>query len=445
VAPLSYGQHGIWVIQELEPESTAYTIAAAFRLPEAVNRPALRRALDTLVDRHPVLRTTFPLRDGQPVQLVRPSGQAAFREHETVDLDEAALIRRLTRAARAPFELETGPLLRVDLFGRPGSEVLLVAAHHIVTDFWSMSILARELGECYTAYAGGGEPTLPPPSATYLDVVEWQHAVLSDERRAGPLASYWDGEVGAGIPALALPAVDATPGGGCAFSLTPALTQQLRSGAAAENVTPYVVLLTAFQALLHHHTGQDDLVLGASVAARTRPEFADVVGCCTTPVIIRSRTATDERFRALLARTQDRVIGALEHQDYPLPLLAKRHRRAHRGNLFDAIVTFNRSPEHGDDLAALLMLGPPGVRRRLGSLLVENLPLPPDESRLPLELVMAEVSGETRGLLRYRGDALSAEGAAELTRRFVEILETVVLNPDTTIDALAPAALVETR
>jgi acyl-CoA synthetase (AMP-forming)/AMP-acid ligase II len=439
LAPLTYGQRWMWLVQQLEPESTAYTIAAAFRLPESVDRPALRRALDALVARHPVLRTTFPVRDGQPVQLVRPSGHAAYREHDTAELDEAALIQRLTSAARAPFDLEAGPLLRVDLYGQPGGEVMLLAVHHIVTDFWSMSILARELGVCYTAYTRGLDPALPPPNATYLDVVDWQHTVLGDEALAGPLERYWDGQVGAGVPALALPAVDAAPGGSRPFSLSPALTRQLRSRAAAEKVTPYVLLLATFQTLLHRHTGQNELALGAGVAARTRPEFAEVVGCCTNLVIILSHAEAGESFRALLSRTQERVVGALEHQDYPMTLLAKRHRAARRGGLFDALFTWNRSPDHGEDLAALLMLGPPGVRRSIGSLQVENFPLPPDESRLPVELVMADVAGATHGLLRYRGDSLEDGAAAQLVRRFVDMLEAVAADPDVPFDELAPS------
>jgi non-ribosomal peptide synthetase component F/aryl carrier-like protein len=442
VAPMSYGQRWMWFVQQLEPESTAYTIAVALRLPNSVDFSALRRALDTLVSRHPILRTTFPVRNGEPVQLVHPSGQAGYQEHDAHDLDETALVQCLTSAARKPFDLESGPLLRLDMYRRPGGEVLLLSVHHIVTDYWSMTILARELGAYYTAYTGGRDPALPPPSATYLDVVEWQRSVLSDQALAGRLARYWDEQVGAGVPTLALPAVSqgrCTRGGSRYFSLSKTLTHRLRARAAAERVTLYVLLLATFQTLLHRYTGQDDLVVGAGAAARTRREFAEVVGCCTNPVMIRSRAAEGEPFRALLSRTQDQVIGALEHQDYPMILLAERHRVARRGRtLFETLFTFNRSPQHGDDLAALATVGQPGVRRSLGSLQVESFPLPPDESTLPLELVMAEVCDVPHGLLRYRADTLDESAADRLVEQFVAMLEMVAADPGMPIGELIP-------
>ncbi|HTF09418.1 MAG TPA: AMP-binding protein, partial [Asanoa sp.] len=132
-APMSAGQRWMWYLQNLEPDSAAYTIAVALRLLTPADRSALRRALDTLVERHPALRTTFQVRDGGPVQMIAPAGTVAWREHHADRLDEATLGRVLNRAARAPFDLESGPLLRVHLYRRGGGDVLLLSVHHIIT------------------------------------------------------------------------------------------------------------------------------------------------------------------------------------------------------------------------------------------------------------------------------------------------------------------------
>ena len=442
VAPMSHGQRWIWLVQLLEPGNTTYTIAAALRLLGQVDHDALRRALDAVVARHPALRTTFPVRDGSPVQVVHPAVRAAYAEHILPQQDDDQLDRALTAAARRPFDLESGPLLRVDLFRHPGGEVLLLAMHHIVTDFWSSAILARELGAYYTAYASGRDLDLATPRAGYLDVSAWRQQVHDDPQLSGPLERYWAEQLGDDVPRLALAADPhrSGPGGVRSFSLSRELAEALRARAATENVTMYVLLLAAFQSLLHRVGEQDDLAVGAALAGRTRPAFADVVGCCTTTALIRSHAAAGDTFRQLLARTRDQVIGALEHQDYPMTVVAERHRLSSRGSLVDVLFAYNRSPLPADDLAAVVTVGPPGTRRSLGSLQVQSVALAPEEGTLPLEVVMAEVDGVPYGLLRHTGGILDQPAAERLVEQFVAILEAVAADPQARLDDLLSTA-----
>ncbi len=438
VAPMAHGQRWMWFLQQLEPTGTAHTVAVALRLAGPADRLALHRALDTLVARHPVLRTTFPLRDGRPVQLVRPQGRAAYQEHDARRLDDAALAQVLTRAAQRPFDLVSGPLLRLHLYQSAGGDVLLFAMHHIITDFWSLSILARELGAAYSAYAEGREPALPPAGTSYVDFVRSQQSMLDDPEQADRLASYWDTVVQSGVPRLDLSALGRRrpdAGGTRTFALRPELADRLRERANAERVTPYVLLLAVFQAVLHRLTGQDDIVVGTNAAGRTRPEFAEVIGCCTNPVMVRSTAAADEPFRALLSRTRDGVIGALEHQDYPIMVLAARH-RVRRGPMFDVLFSYNRSPDPGGELAAVALAGPTGVRCRLGPLPVERFPLPAPAGALPIELVMTDVGGVPQGVLRYRGDVLDGPAADRLVTRFLAALEAAVADPGAPVGGL---------
>lgn len=441
VAPMSRAQRWIWLMQKLEPESTASVIATAFRLHGSVDSYALRRALDALVARHPVLRTTFEVRGGEPSQIIRSHGRAAFAQHDVAGLDDEELGKLVAAHARRSFDLDSGPLLRADLYQYREGAVLLLAAHHIITDFWSSTLLAHEVGDAYSAYADGREFTLPPPRATYLDVVEWRASMLADPAAVERVDAYWAEQLSDAPARLALEPKggDASRrGGASAISLPVDLTRRLHQMASSERVTMYVVLLAAFQAVLHLTTGQADIVLGAALAGRTRPEFADVVGCCTTTAVIRSRALADEPFRDFLTRTRSQVIGALAYQDYPMLATAERYGAGRRGSVVDVLFAFNRSQRHGDDLAALATVGPPGVRRRVGGLEFEAFPLPLDEGELPIEVVMAEVAGAMYGVLRHRAGFLGPADARRMIERFTEVLERAAEDPATPVSQLLP-------
>jgi len=457
-APLPHGAREIWLMQQLEPDNVKFVVAAALRLPESVDRRALQGAVDAVVARHPALRTTFALRGDELVQVVRSDVRVVVGEHDVSDLDDGALSRRLGAVVSTPLDLATGPLLRLDLYRYARGEVLLVRMHHIITDFWSSTIIAREVGAFYSAHAAGRELTLAPPRATFLDVSAWRRSVLADADRVARLERHWVARLAGTTsaepwPRLALPLVERSGTGGArSFTLSAALTERLRARAAAENVTMYVLLLAAFVTMLHRVTGQSDLVVGTPLAGRPRPEFADVVGCCTGTMVIRCGVADDEPFFALLERTRQQVIGALEHQDYPMALLRERHHIGGRGHLVDVLFTVNRAPrttgrspsetptaQHQDaEFAALVQVGPPGVRSRLGSLQVETFPLLPDVGAVvPIEVVIAEVAGAAHGLLRYRAGSLDAPAADRIVRDYLAVLDRVATEPDASVADLA--------
>lgn len=430
IAPMSYGQRWVWFLQHAEPTSAAFTIATALRLTGSFDETALRLALDTLVARHPVLRTTFPVRDGVAVQLIRGSGRADYRTHEAHGIDDATLGQVLSRAARKPLDLEGGPLLRFDLYRGAGDPVLLVVMHHIITDFWSATILVREFSIAYDACRAGQQPDLPALGAGFADVVRAQQALEGTPREAR-LIAYWDDVVATGLPRLSLPAPDdpSRPGGSRYFALSPELSRRLRQRAETERVTPYVFLLAAFAATLLQAGGSSSIVIGANAAARIRPEFDNVVGLCTNPVLVRADLDPSDKFRDLLTRTQRNVIGALEHQEYPVMLLAGRLKER-GGGLFDVLFSYNRALDAADDLAAAALVSPTGTRLSLGGLDMELVPLSAEPSRLPVELVMAEVDGSAHGLLRYRGDVLDDAAAQRLVTRFVDLLDAVLADPN---------------
>lgn len=429
-APLTGGARWMWLLQQLEPESTMFTVAVALRLPEGVHRDALARALDTVTARHDALRTTFEVRDGEPVQVVHARGGPVLREHDVPDRDARTIVPLLQAAADEPFDLAAGPLLRADLFRHADGTALVLAMHHIAVDFWSGAILARELGALYTAYAAGQDLQLPPPRATSVDVARWRRTMADDPERGPRLARYWSQQLHGAPAGPVLPRSgrrQGDRGGAVAFSLPAELSARLRTSAATEDTTLYVLLLAAFETLLHGVTGRPDLVVGATMSGRTRPEFADVVGCCITTAVIRSRADAAEPFRSLLRRTREQIRDALEHQDYPVAVLGGGDAR--RGAGVDVLFTLNRAPAHGDDLLALATMGTPGERRALDSLPVEAIQLELEEGALPLEVMMAEVGGVLHGLVRHRADVLDGPAARRLVESYAALLACVADDP----------------
>jgi Condensation domain len=191
LSPLSYNQQGIWFLYQLAPESTVYHVNFAARIGSAVDIPALRRAFQALIDRHPSLRTTFMVQAGQPVQQVHEHQQVHFEETDASRWSEDELKTRLVQEVQRPFDLEHGPVLRVSLFTQSAREhILLLVVHHIVIDFWSLAVLLNELSVLYPAEKAGVPATLPPLEVRYTDYVRWQSDMLASPE-GERLWAYW--------------------------------------------------------------------------------------------------------------------------------------------------------------------------------------------------------------------------------------------------------------
>ena len=450
--PLSRGQRSLWVLHRLAPESSAHTIAMAIRLHGALDRSALRRSVGALAERHPMLRTVFRERDGEPFQLDDPDAAPGFEVTEAEGWSAEVLSARLAEAAHRPFDLTAGPLLRIGVFRTaPEESVVLLAVHHIVTDFWSMTTLVRDLEALYVAETGGGGAGLAEPVATFDDVVSWQEERIAGESGAR-LRAYWDQQLGGGLPELLLPSAAARPapgraqlsgrpssGGGHTLRLSRSLTRRLKERARAEAVTPYVLLLAGFQALLHRFTGQDDLLVGTPMAGRGRAEFEQVVGYCMNPVAVRTSLNGPESFRELLLQVRQQVVGALEHQDYPAQLMAADRgtsAAAGRSDLFRAMFVFNRPPQRGEGDLALLSLGESEARCSFGDLRAEAVAVPPGDVALDLELTMAEVDESFSASFRYRRELLDPVAVEGFAGCLVELLEGVADDAGRSVDLL---------
>ncbi|HEV2733982.1 MAG TPA: condensation domain-containing protein, partial [Longimicrobiaceae bacterium] len=323
--PLSFAQQRLWFLEQIGAAG-AYNVPRRVRLRGELDRAALVRALDRIVARHEALRTTFAAVDGDPRQWIAPVEESAFRlvEHDLAGRDDAgAELRRLVvEEANAPFDLERGPLARGRLVRlAPDDHVLLVTLHHIVSDGWSMGVLADELGELYASYRRGGEDPLPALPVQYVDYVEWRRT-MEGELLAGQ-ADYWRGAL-AGVPRLldlpldhARPARQDFAGASVGVVLDEELTAGLKMLGRRHGATPFMVLLAGWATLLSRLSGQRDVVVGTPTANRGRREVEGLIGFFVNTLALRVDLSGSVTAGDLLGRVKERAIAAQQNQDVP--------------------------------------------------------------------------------------------------------------------------------
>src|ERR1051325_3607839 len=269
VFPASFAQQRLWFLDQLEPGSALYNIPAVVIMRGRLDVTALGRALGEVVRRHESLRTTFAVVEEQPVQVVAPSPAPGLQLSDLSALsahEREAEARRLSEdEARSPFDLTDGPLLRARLLRLSAEEhQLLLTLHHIVSDGWSLRVLARELAALYGAYSAGRPSPLPELTLQYSDYAVWQREWLQGEVLEAHL-SYWRGQLEGAPPVLELPtdkprpAVQSFRGATHAFALPAGLRGRLEALAQQEGATLFMTLLAAWQVLLSRYTGQEDI------------------------------------------------------------------------------------------------------------------------------------------------------------------------------------------
>ncbi len=402
--PLSAMQKALWFEQQLTPAGTAYNIPFAARLGAEVDVETLRRSLTTLVGRHAALRATVAVEDHRPVQRFARDAELDFVVRE---LASAAELRAAVAAeAHRPFDLERGPLFRAALFtGVREERVLLLVAHHLVFDGWSLWILLDELRLLVEAAISGRETSLPTLPAEYVDFVRWQEEML-----AGPageqLWEFWRAELPDGMPPFQLPVdrqVAERIGTGAIhrFQVDPELVGRLKALAREEGATLYMVLLAAYQALLSRTARAAEVVVGAAVAGRSRPQFRGLVGCLFNTVPLRAVLTDDPTFRGLLRQVRGRLAAALAHQDYPSHLLAERLRPRQEagGAPFFQTLFLYQKPHLWEAAPRLLPAG--DVRLDLGSLTLDTLFLDQQAARSGLELEVFEANEAAAAWFRF--------------------------------------------
>ncbi|MCC6694568.1 MAG: amino acid adenylation domain-containing protein [Candidatus Hydrogenedentes bacterium] len=353
--PLTYAQEQLWFLEQLNPGLTAYNIPVVLRLRGTLNESALRASFAFLAGRHEPLRTTFPAPEGVPCQVVHPSFDIPLKVTRPAALNslEEHVSERLRTLAQTPFDLENGPLWRVDLIYRDEHDcVLCFVFHHIIFDGWSVGPFVADLTHTYSAFVRGESPSLHALRLQEADYAVWQHGVYGSERMEESL-SFWKQKLKDAPPSLALPTSHpriAEPGfrGDVVSVRMPKDTvQTLRDISREAGGTLYSSLLTLWHLLLKRYTGQHDIVSGSGIAGRDWTALEPAVGFFVNTVVMRTRVSEEVSLREAIRATHNVVMEVREHQHASFKKIVETvcpERDAARSPLFQVVFVLQNMP-----------------------------------------------------------------------------------------------------
>ncbi|AFZ01581.1 non-ribosomal peptide synthetase [Calothrix sp. PCC 6303] len=433
--PLSFAQQRLWLLSQLAGNDALYNDAVTLKISGELNIPALEQSINEIVRRHEVLRTTFPVFQGQP--------RIAIASSVNVDLAvinlrepnqqqrEAQAIAIATQAAKQPFDLAQGSLLRVTLICLDTTEYILqLNQHHIVSDGWSMGVWLEEMTALYGAYCAGKASPLPDLPIQYVDFAAWQHQWLQGKELHRQL-DYWRKQLGQNLPLLQLPTDKPRPaqlshqGQKENFLLPLNLTQQLQILSQQEGVTLFMTLLAAFQTLLYCYSGQVDIRVGSPIANRNRPQLEKLIGCFINTLVLRTDLSNNPSFREILARVREVTLGAYTHQDLPFEKIIEELQPERYQNhlpLFQVWFVLQNYP-----LGAL----------ELPNLTLEALDLHENTTRYDLGVFLEETSMGISGCFEYSTDLFFADTITSMIANFKTLISQVIATPDIKIDAIS--------
>lgn len=414
--PCSYQQEGLWFLHQFGPTSPVYNIPLAVRLHGHLDVGVLRTALAALVARHESLRTRFDDEDGVPWVVIDPAPETWPTPVMTVPEDEVS--GWIDGQAYLEFDLQSGPLFRSSLARvKPEEHILLLVAHHIVTDGWSMSVLTHELSELYDAAVGAKPPELAELTVQAVDYAAWQRQWLASDQAQGYL-NYWRKAL-ENIQALNFPTdrprpVESTGAGAVLRHRLPEqLAGAVRGMARRDQVSLLAVLLAGFLTVLHRYTGQEDLAVGSVVSGRTRTEVEPVVGYFANAVVLRTSVAGDPSFSELIRRCQNTVLGAVARQDVPFGLLVdalKPERIADSNPLFQVGFTLQPPGAGGGGLG-------------LDGVAVAEVEINGDRARFDLSAVAIERDdGGLDLMIEYSAELFDGSRMERLAKHFSAVL-----------------------
>ncbi|SDK64774.1 amino acid adenylation domain-containing protein [Nonomuraea maritima] len=426
VAP-THAQTRLWFLDRLDPGNPTYNVAWAERLTGPLDVPALTAAFDDLVDRHDALRLVIADTDGDPSLQPGPHRpRLVVRAGADVGGDEA----------RHRFDLAEGPLMRAVLVRRGAEEhELYLTLHHVIADRWSLSILLRDLMELYRARVTATPAELPRLAAGFLDFAAW-HRGRVHERDAD--LAYWKDALADLPPALDLPAdrrrqgQASRAGRRLTFPIDARTVAAVREVALERQVTPFMVLLAAFQAVLARYTGRADVPVGTPVSGRVHPDVEESAGLFLNTLVLRGDLSGEPTFAELLARTRERVVSGHDHAELPFEVLVQElaaERDLSRNPLFQVMLAYQNVPPAPPDVAGITL---------------RTLDVDPGVAQADLHLVVEEAGDRLVGVLHYATDLFEHDRMERFADHFRAFLSAAVADPERPVldvPLLTPAEL----
>ncbi|MFJ4190554.1 amino acid adenylation domain-containing protein [Kitasatospora sp. NPDC089509] len=429
--PLSWTQQRAWILSQLR---SPYNPPCVIEVDGALDLAALRETFTELLARHEALRTVIEAHEGTARQRVLPPTPVPMPVRDLGGLppeEQERIVAELAREeSRRGFDLGRDQMLRVALV-RLGEQrhLMLLTIHHIAMDAWAIGVLVREVGVLYAACSAGKPSPLPELAVQYADFALWQREHLQGERLAEHL-DHWRGHLGDPPPPLVLPTDYTPPDGPGAdgatheIALPEELTARIKALADREGATVFMTMLAAFAALLHRWTGQQELVLGSTIANRTPPETEALIACFVNTVALRADVSGDLPFDRLLARVKEAVLDGFEHQELPFEKLVQElagERDPAQLPIVRAVLNYDNTTRRPLEYAGLRL----AVR-----------PVPQDVVHFDLVVTITPADGGLLATWEYNTDLFAGPTIARLAAGWRSVLEQVTRRPQAAVDDL---------
>ncbi|MPQ25673.1 lichenysin non-ribosomal peptide synthetase LicA [Bacillus paralicheniformis] len=418
--PVSSAQKRLYVLQQIEGAEKSYHMPAVLQLEGKLDLKRLESAAQMLIKRHEAFRTTFEIRDGEPVQRILDAAELTI---DVIDADEQEADKLIEEFIR-PFDLTKAPLFRMSIIRFTGEKhLLLVDMHHIISDGASVSVLIDEMTKLYAGEA------LEPLRIQYKDFSVWQQHLLTERHKMQE--EYWLKELDGELPVLTLPTDNPRPsvqtfeGSRLSFALKPELVQRLRGLAKETDSTLYMVLAASYSALLSKLSGQSEVIVGSPAAGRPHADLSRIIGMFVNTLAIRTRPEGDKPFSAFLEEVKETTLGAFEHQDYPFEELIEKlniQRDMSRNPLFDAVFSMRNA-----DLKDLSMEG----------ITLKPYDFVHQTAKFDLTLTAAEEDELLVFEMEYNTALFKHESIERWSGYWVNLLEAVAENPNARLSELS--------
>ncbi|MEG4987496.1 amino acid adenylation domain-containing protein [Microcoleus sp. BR0-C5] len=432
--PLSFAQERLWFFDQLEPGNPFYNLCGAVRITGQLNAETLRQSIEKIIDRHEILRTAFAGEEKEQIQVIFDTKSFPLPLIDLSDYSpgegEKTAQKLSIKEAQFPFNLTQPNLISAKLLRLSETEhTLLLSAHHIIFDGWSLGVFLREIAAFYQGFTNKNLSPLPPLPIQYADFATWQRQQMQGEILETQL-TYWKQQLSGSAAVLNLPtdfsrpAVQSYKGGRQLFELPECLTEAIRQLSCDEKTTVFMTLLAAFNTLLYRYTGQEDILVGSPIASRNSSKTESLIGFFVNTLVLRSDLTGNPTFRELLARIREVTLGAYAHQELPFEKLVEElqpNRDLSHSPLFQVMFAFQNASEFALEL--------PGL-----SLNCQQIHSGTANFDLTLELE-ATATG-IRGWFEYSLDLFEPTTIARMAGHFQILLEGIVANPSARLSDL---------
>ncbi|MDJ0836975.1 MAG: amino acid adenylation domain-containing protein [Acidobacteriota bacterium] len=437
--PQSFSQQRLWFLDQLE-EQANYNINEALNLVGAFDMKAVERTLDDLFRRHEVLRSTFDIWQGEPIQIIdsKRNTDPTMIDLRGLEPDHRSQVLRLLMSLEQHyrFNLEKGPVFRITvLVISDMTRCVLLSMHHVIGDGWSVGILTRELVALYLSHLLGRPPGLPPVRLQYADYCYWlQHKL---KREMDTLLAYWTRQL-EGIPdLLQLPtdylrtAMQRNKGGVVMFALGPEKTEALREIGRGINATSFMVVLSLFKVLLGRYSGQSDISVGFPIANRGDTALEGLIGLFANTLVLRNRFEDNPTFIELVRRVRTSTLDAFQHQEMPFERLVeelKPARNLSHAPLFQVMITYHNTPPSKVDQVM--------DRMPTNQIMVQPINRQEITSRYDMELTISEMDGGLSFSLQFDAELFKRSTVFGMGVCLTNLIKSVIETPHARVEKL---------